>query len=248
MHTSYCAGQAGIEAALASSAQSLLASASTSRPPNAAWPTEALVHEDKEVKANGGDKETQDVFKKRIGEGDVKIDEAKLAEAMEEERRRRARGAEEEEEGRGKKRKYDGGFAKSYDVTEEELGADALLLFHSSIIWLICSLLQRLTENIVWQVRKTQCSITKTQKWFETAHACNLLSLSPVFLSFKARASMLAFDTAIWFFHSLASSYCLCTLHERVVSAILRKFNLLKPIYLDFSILCCPRRYIQNFQ
>ena len=57
--------------------------------------------------------------KRRLGEGDLQLDESRLAEAIQAERKRKARATEEEYEwGSGKKRKA----GESHDVTEEELG------------------------------------------------------------------------------------------------------------------------------
>lgn len=130
MHASYCAGEAGIQAAESSSARSLLASSSSApAPSNKERPTKTLVDDHKETERTGKDKETLERIRRRVGEGDVKLDEAKLAEAMEDERKRKTRGLEDEGETNGKKRKYDGGFSKSYDVTEEELGTWTFLYF-----------------------------------------------------------------------------------------------------------------------
>ncbi|KAJ7072161.1 Pre-mRNA splicing Prp18-interacting factor-domain-containing protein [Mycena amicta] len=109
VHLSYCAGQAGIEAAQASSAQNLLASSSSvahSAPP---------LREMKET----SEPSEQNFGKKRIGEGDVQLDEERLARALKEEKKRKA--GEEEEDRAGKKRK--GVASSTHEVTEEELEA-----------------------------------------------------------------------------------------------------------------------------
>ncbi|KAI0093237.1 pre-mRNA-splicing factor SLU7 [Irpex rosettiformis] len=116
VHLSYCTGEAGLEAARASSAKQLLASSSTvSAPPPLAESSSKVVDvgnvEDRKKKA-------EELFsKKRLGEGELKFDETKLAEAVKVERKRKARG---EEEGWGGKKKKGG---DSYEVTEEELEA-----------------------------------------------------------------------------------------------------------------------------
>lgn len=113
IHLSYCTGEAGLEAARASSAQQLLAAASEPAAP-AEEPAKKTVDagsvEDRKKKA-------EELFsKKRIGEGELKFDEKKLAEAIQAERKRKARGEEEEWGGKRKK----GG--DKYEVTEEEMG------------------------------------------------------------------------------------------------------------------------------
>ena len=120
VHMSYCTGEAGIEAAQASSAKNLLASSSSSSMPPPPVPTES---------ADDRKKKAEELFsKRRLGEGEVSLDKEKLAQAMKEERKRKGR-AEEEEDRWGKKQK--GG--SSYEVTEEELGKCLLLLSHASI-------------------------------------------------------------------------------------------------------------------
>jgi pre-mRNA-processing factor SLU7 len=114
IHVSYCSGQAGIEAAQASSAQNLLASTSKLSVPAQSELSTPL--------ANGRDQTSeraeQNYSKKRIGEGEVRLDEDRLSRALNEEKKRKARG-EEDDDRSGKKRKNAGG---SHDVTEEELG------------------------------------------------------------------------------------------------------------------------------
>ncbi|KAJ7287822.1 Pre-mRNA splicing Prp18-interacting factor-domain-containing protein [Mycena rebaudengoi] len=115
IHVSYCSGQAGIEAAQASSAQNLLASTSKLSVPAQSELSTPL--------ANGRDQTSeraeQNYSKKRIGEGEVRLDEDRLSRALNEEKKRKARG-EEDDDRSGKKRKNAGG---SHDVTEEELEA-----------------------------------------------------------------------------------------------------------------------------
>jgi pre-mRNA-processing factor SLU7 len=116
IHISYCSGEAGIEAAQASSAQNLLAST----PANPPRSTE-ISHKEEEP----AEKVEQNYSKKRVGEGDVKLDKERLAQAINEEKKRKLRG-EDMDDRTGKKRKnvLESG---SHDVTEEELGA---LFYH----------------------------------------------------------------------------------------------------------------------
>ena len=114
IHISYCTGEAGIEAARASSAQHLLASA----------PSAQVQEEQREEVPPAKDpsaledrrKKADELFsKRRLGEGDLKMDESRLAQAIKEERKRKAKGEDDEW---GKKRKK----AETSEVTEEELG------------------------------------------------------------------------------------------------------------------------------
>ncbi|KAF8973122.1 pre-mRNA-splicing factor SLU7 [Flammula alnicola] len=115
LHLSYCAGAAGIEAADASSAQTLLATPSEQPLP----PQKAAEIEDRELRS---EKIDQNYSKKRIGEGDVKIDQDRLAQAVLEEKKRKARGGKDDENRSSKKLKssLESG---SHEVTEEELEA-----------------------------------------------------------------------------------------------------------------------------
>ncbi|GBE81115.1 pre-mRNA-splicing factor SLU7 [Sparassis latifolia] len=110
VHLSYCTGQAGIEAARASSAMNLLASAtSNSASPPPPEPVQDDRIEDRKKKA-------EELFsKKRLGEGEVSLDKDRLAQAIGEERKRKARG-EDGDDRYGKRQK--GG-----EVTQEELEA-----------------------------------------------------------------------------------------------------------------------------
>ncbi|KAJ7217882.1 Pre-mRNA splicing Prp18-interacting factor-domain-containing protein [Mycena pura] len=110
VHVSYCSGQAGIEAAQASSAQNLLASTTGSQ----AEPARPLLETASAQEPSG--RLEQNFGKKRMGEGDVRLDEERLARALKEEKKRKA--GEEDDDRLGKKRKNAGG---SHDVTEEEL-------------------------------------------------------------------------------------------------------------------------------
>ncbi|KAI8993021.1 pre-mRNA-splicing factor SLU7 [Trametes punicea] len=112
VHMSYCTGEAGIKAAEESSAKNLLqapsSSSSSSMPPPPAPVADSA--EDRKKKA-------EELFsKKRLGEGDLSLDQDKLAQAISEERKRKARG-EDESDRFGKKQK------SSYEVSEEELEA-----------------------------------------------------------------------------------------------------------------------------
>jgi len=114
IHVSYCSGKEGIEAAKASSAQNLLASTSASaqaEPPRSLAETASSRDLSERVEQN--------YSKKRVGEGDVRLNEERLSRALQEEKKRKARG-EEDDDRSGKKRKNAGG---SHDVTEEELEA-----------------------------------------------------------------------------------------------------------------------------
>ncbi|KAF8236574.1 hypothetical protein L208DRAFT_1421968 [Tricholoma matsutake] len=111
IHVSYCSGMAGIEAAEASTAQSLLA-------PITSADSNEVKNDSREKLV---DKVDQNYSKKRVGEGDVKLDEERLAQAISEEKKRKFRG-DGDDDNMGKKRKnvQQGG---SHDVTEEELEA-----------------------------------------------------------------------------------------------------------------------------
>ncbi|KAI0823636.1 pre-mRNA-splicing factor SLU7 [Trametes gibbosa] len=111
IHMSYCTGEAGISAAEASSAKNLLqvAAPSSSMPPPPHPVTDNA--EDRKKKA-------EELYsKKRLGEGDLSLDQSKLAQAMGEERKRKAKGDDDDDRS-GKKPK-----GSSYEVSEEELEA-----------------------------------------------------------------------------------------------------------------------------
>ena len=120
MHISYCTGEAGIEAAKASSAQNLLASASSAGPSSSAQPEASSSSSAPDETSDDRRRKAENLFsKRRLGEGEVQIDESRLAEAIKAERKRKGRAAEEEYEwGSGKKRKA----GESHEVTEEQLG------------------------------------------------------------------------------------------------------------------------------
>ncbi|PFH53814.1 hypothetical protein AMATHDRAFT_137059 [Amanita thiersii Skay4041] len=110
VHLSYCAGKVGIEAAKASIAQSLLSTAPTSKSASEAQPT-----------SGSQGRVEQNFSKKRIGEGDVKLDQERFAQALEEAKKRKLNGGDTDDR-RGKKQR--GGLESSaHEVTEEELEA-----------------------------------------------------------------------------------------------------------------------------
>ncbi|KAI0743541.1 pre-mRNA-splicing factor SLU7 [Daedaleopsis nitida] len=112
VHMSYCTGEAGIEAAKASSAKNLLESSSSSSMPPPPVPTET---------ADERKKKAEELYsKKRLGEGDLSLDRDKLAQALSDERKRKARG-DDDTDRFGKKQK--GGLGSSHEVSEEELEA-----------------------------------------------------------------------------------------------------------------------------
>ncbi|KZV81228.1 hypothetical protein EXIGLDRAFT_779959 [Exidia glandulosa HHB12029] len=112
IHVSYCAGQAGIEAAAASSAANLLRADSERHAPEPSRAAEAA-----KMPPPAGKKS-------RVGETDPKLDQEKLDAALREERKRRNRPADDDAEGdsRDKRRKYNS-FQGGQDVTEEEMEA-----------------------------------------------------------------------------------------------------------------------------
>lgn len=114
IHLSYCTGEAGIEAAKASSAKNLLASSSASPPPQETRPAQADSVEDRQKKA-------EELFsKKRLGEGEITLDKNRLEDAIREERKRKAKGDDRDDRlGKRKKAGQDG----SHEVSQEELGA-----------------------------------------------------------------------------------------------------------------------------
>jgi len=123
LHISYCAGQAGIEAAQASSAQHLLASTSGSGPSSSAAAPEKSSKPltETHTEEDARDRVKQNFSKKRVGDGDVKLDNERLAKAIQEEKKRKMRGEEDGDRFTKKiKSRPEGG---SHDVTEEELEA-----------------------------------------------------------------------------------------------------------------------------
>ncbi|GLB37606.1 putative pre-mrna-splicing factor slu7 [Lyophyllum shimeji] len=112
LHLSYCAGLAGIEAAQASTAQNLLASTPAISPP-------ATTSEPSVSNADAPRIE-QNFSKKRVGEGDVRIDKESLAKALSDERKRKMGTDDDDRSGKKRKGVLESG---SHDVTEEELEA-----------------------------------------------------------------------------------------------------------------------------
>lgn len=107
IHISYCAGEAGKEAAHASTAQALLASSSRAEAEPSDQSNEARARIE------------QNYSKKRVGEGDVSLDKDRLAEAISEEKKRKARGDKDDDRSSKKRKGLQSG---SHDVTEEEYG------------------------------------------------------------------------------------------------------------------------------
>jgi pre-mRNA-processing factor SLU7 len=111
IHVSYCSGQAGIDAAQASSAQNLL---KTSNPDPHEPPKEIT-----EAPDNAEDRRRQAQIaysKERLGEGELKLNEERLAEAVREEKKRKARG---DDTGDRKRKKGE----DSVSVSEEQMEA-----------------------------------------------------------------------------------------------------------------------------
>ena len=119
IHISYCSGLVGIEAAQASSAQQLLASSSTQ-------PFEQKI--EAEDSAERVERVDQNYSKKRVGEGEIKLDRDLLAQSVLEEKKRKSGGGED----RSSKKQKSGLGTGSHDVTEEELGTSLLCLFSAN--------------------------------------------------------------------------------------------------------------------
>jgi pre-mRNA-processing factor SLU7 len=111
VHMSYCAGETGKEAALASTARTLLASSSNSTSDPSAQRGEA---------EGPRGRVEQNYSKKRVGEGDVSLDKERLAEALNEEKKRKAWGGDDQDRLSKKKK---GVEISGHDVTEEQLEA-----------------------------------------------------------------------------------------------------------------------------
>ena len=114
VNISYCTGQAGIEAAAASSTKNLLTSSSR--------PVETVPQPVETVQESSRDAEerrraAKNAFgKDRVGEGEVQLDKERLAQAIKEEKKRKAWG---DDDGRsGKRAKGD----EPHEITEEQLG------------------------------------------------------------------------------------------------------------------------------
>ena len=129
----------GIEAAEASSAQQLLASSSTQ-------PSQQKV--DTEDSAERVERVDQNYSKKRIGEGDIKLDQDLLAQSVLDEKKRKSGGMKDGDDRSSKKQKS--GLVGSHEVTEEELGTFLLVLFvnySSHIIAEAYRMNRRMTED-----------------------------------------------------------------------------------------------------
>jgi pre-mRNA-processing factor SLU7 len=115
VHISYCTGQAGIEAAAASSAKNLLASSK----PIETVPEPAETTQEMPKDAEDRRRAAKNAFgKERVGEGEIQIDNERLVQALKEEKKRKARG---DDDGRlGKRAKGD----EPYEVSEEQLGKE----------------------------------------------------------------------------------------------------------------------------
>ncbi|KAF4620584.1 hypothetical protein D9613_000417 [Agrocybe pediades] len=113
LHLSYCSGEANIEATIASSAQHLLGTSSQKE-----QTSEEASTQNQERPA---EKIEQNYSKKRIGEGDVKLDQEKLAQAVLEEKKRKSKGKLDDE--RSSKKQKSSLESGSHEVTEEELEA-----------------------------------------------------------------------------------------------------------------------------
>ncbi|KAF9501873.1 hypothetical protein BDN71DRAFT_1584909 [Pleurotus eryngii] len=120
VHASYCSGQAGIEAAKASSAQNLLSSSSAAVQAFKQPSPEPEESSKAQSAAKGKAEERQDRDRsKRLGEGDIQLDKERLAKAIAEEKKRKQR-ADDEDQRWGKKKK---GHEGTSEVTEEQLEA-----------------------------------------------------------------------------------------------------------------------------
>jgi pre-mRNA-processing factor SLU7 len=127
IHISYCTGQAGIEAAASTSAKNLLAS--SSQPAETVpRPTETVEELPKDAEERR--RTAKSAFsKERVGEGEVQLDEERLARALKEEKKRKTRGDDDSRS--GKRARGD----ETYEVTEEQLGKR--LLNHAFVRGLI---------------------------------------------------------------------------------------------------------------
>jgi pre-mRNA-processing factor SLU7 len=136
IHASYCAGEAGIEAAQASDVQTLLTAPTPAERDRAReQQTRSLADQHLEDMSRGKGKvkdrdrdrdEPSSLAKKHLGEGDLQLDKVKLAEAIKAEREKKRKGwkADEVDEPSGKRKKYNDSFSSgNHEVTEEELGA-----------------------------------------------------------------------------------------------------------------------------
>ncbi|KAG9050501.1 mRNA splicing protein [Tulasnella sp. UAMH 9824] len=131
---SYCTGQAGIEAAAASSTANMLkaphASSSQSSLPREEQQSLVEQHLEKQARgetASSGEQRFDHSGKRRLGESDgLQLDQDKLRRAIQEEKKRKTGKKEEWEEERderNKKRKVGAMGDSGFDVTEEEMEA-----------------------------------------------------------------------------------------------------------------------------
>ncbi|KAJ3015436.1 UNVERIFIED_CONTAM: mRNA splicing protein [Siphonaria sp. JEL0065] len=133
--SSYCTGQAGIEAAAASNkllAERQTNTASSNNEQEAASKSlyeSHILKTAKELAASGGSSTKEDKKKEksgrganRLGEGEVVIDKDKLKKALEREEARKRAGGASDDEGDKKRKKYSK-LEESVDVTEEDLEA-----------------------------------------------------------------------------------------------------------------------------
>ncbi|KAI9096231.1 Pre-mRNA splicing Prp18-interacting factor-domain-containing protein [Phlyctochytrium arcticum] len=123
--SAYCTGQAGIDAANASTQ---LLTAAEPAPSSSSEPPKSLLEQYVARAAVEGAQERTQTLKpraERLGEGKVKIDKNKLKDALAEERKRKAQAHhddKDDERDMGKKAKY-GSSKEIKEVTEEELEA-----------------------------------------------------------------------------------------------------------------------------
>ncbi|KAF8508262.1 Pre-mRNA splicing Prp18-interacting factor-domain-containing protein [Hysterangium stoloniferum] len=131
MHASYCAGEAAIAAAEASSAQNLLVHPPPSDREREKQSRSMMEQHLERISRKGKDKERDleepsSLAKKHLGEGDIHLDKDKLADAIkaEREKKRKVGRYDDDEAPPGKRKKYQDGFSSSnQEVTEEELEA-----------------------------------------------------------------------------------------------------------------------------
>jgi pre-mRNA-processing factor SLU7 len=128
----------GIEAAQASSAQHLLASSSTQL---------SQQKIDTEDSAERVERVDQNYSKKRIGEGDVKLDRDLLAQSILDEKKRKTM---KDGDDRSSKKQKSGLGTGSHEVTEEELGTFLLCPFCNILLTYVAEayrMNRRMTED-----------------------------------------------------------------------------------------------------
>lgn len=111
LYGSYCAGEAGIEAAEAASTRKLL------NPPKSM----VEIHNETSSKGKEKAKDDSNPFKKQLGDTSVALDREKLQQAIMEEKKRKK--GELEDDAGDKRRKFNSSATGNHDVTEEELEA-----------------------------------------------------------------------------------------------------------------------------